>query len=73
MISDLKDVERWIQIWYADDTSSSGNLEEIRIWFLKLLELGPAFGYFPEPSKSVIIVNESDVPAAQKLFEDIGI
>jgi hypothetical protein len=40
------------QPWYADDAGAGGNFAEIRRYFRKLEEIGPNFGYFPEPSKS---------------------
>ena len=34
---------------------------------------GPAFGYFPEPTKSVVVVDSEDVQEAQELFSDLGV
>ena len=31
---------------------------ELRDWFNLLCSRGPAFGYFPEPTKSFLVVNE---------------
>ncbi len=73
LISNLKDLQKWIQMWYADDASSGGTLPMLREWFGDLMAMGPAFGYFPEPTKSVLVVDEADVPAAKDLFGDIGV
>ena len=34
---------------------------------------GPAFGYFPEPSKCLVVVDPDDVQEAQELFSDLGV
>ena len=44
------------QPWYADDAGAGGSFIDLRKFFLRLQEIGPAFGYFPEPTKSILIV-----------------
>ena len=44
--------------WYADDGAAAGTLKNILLFFERLRELGPAYGYFPEESKSVLIVRD---------------
>ena len=73
LIMQLKDMEKWVQVWYADDASSCEKLALLRDWFGNLLAKGPTFGYFPEPSKSVQVVAESDTPEAKQLFDNLGI
>ena len=46
LIRSLCDPSHWIQIWYADDASAGGSLEDIHEWFSLLCSRGPAFGYF---------------------------
>ena len=49
-------------------------LKEVKIWWLKLNEVGPKYGYFPKASKSVLILkNESLLPYAQELFAGCNI
>jgi hypothetical protein len=43
------------QPWYADDEGSGGNFSEIHHFFHKLHEISPSFGYYPEPSKSILV------------------
>ena len=69
----LKDLRKWVQIWYADDANSCGTLLMLRKWFDVLLLSGPAFGYFPEPSKSILVVAECDIHEAERLFGDLGV
>ena len=44
---------------YADDLTVAGPIHQIRIWWNTLCRLGPKFSYFPEGSKSWIIVREN--------------
>ena len=52
LVQALKGDSRWFQSWYADDSVCAGSLDDIRCWLDLLLELGPSYGYFPEPLKS---------------------
>ena len=67
------DSHRWIQNWYADDSSCIGELFFVRRWFDQLLSEGPAYGYFPEPSKTVVVVQASILQKARDLFHDLGV
>eukprot|EP00978_Attheya_sp_CCMP212_P001429 scaffold3002_cov64-Attheya_sp.AAC.2 len=60
------------QPWYADDAGAGGKFTAIRKQFDRLQELGPARGYFPEPSKSILVVREANLAAAQVAFKDLG-
>lgn len=62
-----------MQIWYADDATGCGKLFLLRNWLDTLLAHGPAFGYFPEPSKSFLVVAECDIPEAERCFGDLGV
>ena len=42
-------------------------------WFVNLQALGPAYGYFPESSKSILIVKPGLLSAAQALFEHLQV
>ena len=61
------------QIWYADDSSAGGSLNNLHNWWEKLLKLGPAFGYFVNPSKSVLIVKDDLIDEARKVFKGSNI
>jgi hypothetical protein len=37
------------QPWYADDAGADGKLDAIWYLFLRLKEIGPSYGNFPEP------------------------
>ena len=41
---------------YADDFSVAGNLQDLRRWWSVLTEIGPKFGCYPEPTKTLLVV-----------------
>ena len=61
------------QIWYADDSSAAGAIKSLRKWWEELQKVGPSFGYFPNPSKCLLVVKEQWLPEAQAVFGDTGI
>ena len=42
-------------------------------WFSQLCSKGPAFGYYPEPSKSYLLVNDRHRIEAERLFAALGV
>ena len=73
LITRLKDPSKHKQVWYADDSSCAAQLIRIREWLLLLLEIGPSYGYFAEPSKSVLVVKEPLFEIAQRMFQDLQV
>ena len=69
----LKNPSLWTQVWYADDASACGKLCHLRQWFDLLLDVGPGFGYFPNPQKSSIVVGPASRSAAERLFGSLGV
>ena len=51
--------------WYADDGAAAGKLQDILLFFRRLCELGPTYGYFPEENKSILIVRSKDTVKAE--------
>ena len=43
------------QVWYADDSTAIGTIEQLHSWWRKLVEIGPSFGYFPNPAKTWLV------------------
>ena len=58
LISLLNRPDAHTQIWYADDASACGEMCKLRDSFCSLIDHGPSFGYFPEPAKSFLVVDE---------------
>ena len=46
------------QNWYADDSACTADLSHLIEWFEKLRSMGPRYGYYPEPKKTVLIVDK---------------
>ena len=56
------------QVWYADDSAAGSSLEKVRKWWDVLAEVGPLYGYFPNGSKTHLLVKPSLVDAAKEVF-----
>ena len=56
--------------WYADDGVAAARLKNIDLFFKRLCELGPLFGYFPEGNKSILVVREKYLEKAEKIMGD---
>ena len=61
------------QVWLADDVSYAGDIDGIHCWWGKLRSLGPGYGYYPEPSKTVLIVNPEKLSYAIQMFGNSGV
>ena len=62
------------QAWFADDSSSAGKIAEIKKWWDTLNHIGPKYGYFPKPSKTIMIVKTPEMlEHANDVFKDSGI
>ena len=61
------------QIWHADYAAAGGKLSHLKAWWDRLTELGPDYGYYPNASKSWLIVKEEHLPAAEMTFRESGI
>ena len=73
LIRQLEAPVMWRQLWFADDSTVVGDVSVIKNWFDRLLSVGPLFGYFPEPSKSSLIVKDTTLPSAEQSFNGSGV
>ena len=65
LIRDLRRDHPYVtQPWYADDAGAGGSFEAVMSDFRDLRLKGTAQGYFPEPTKSILVVAEQNVPRA---------
>jgi hypothetical protein len=60
------------QPWSADDAGAGGKFDAIWYLFLWLQEIGPSYdGYFPELSKSALIVPMHSLDTVRTVFADL--
>ena len=56
------------QVWCADDATACGSLLDLRRWWDRLVSIGSDFGYFPNTSKTCLIVKDSFYDSAVSIF-----
>ena len=61
------------QAWFADDATAVGPLSSLFQWWRHLSSAGPDFGYFPNASKTVLIVKPEHLAAAESIFASTSI
>ena len=54
--------------WYADDTGMGGSFHDIKQCFTTLCDIGPGYGYYPSPPKSVLVVSQANMATAKATF-----
>ena len=57
------------QLWFADDASAGGDLTDLMAWWKKLNQLGPAFRYYPNASKTWLVVKEEHLELDRAILE----
>ena len=70
-LSELEEVPK--QVWYADDGAAGGTLDQLQNWWNHLCMEGPGYGYYPKPSKTVLVVKEGLEEVAKSMFPDIQV
>ena len=70
LISSLNEANQDVrQVWFADDSASGGKLTSLKRWWDHLNLYGPAYGYFPKSSKTVLILKSPELlQRAKELF-----
>jgi hypothetical protein len=72
LIRQLKrEVHQVHQAWFADDAAAAADFTSIKSFMERLIKLGPAYGYFPEASKIILVVSEANKAAAEVYFRDM--
>ena len=66
LIRQLNDLAH--QVWFADDASTGGCLNDLLAWWEKLNEIGPSFGCYPNAGKTWLVTKEEHLQVAQELF-----
>ena len=58
---------------YVDNFTTGSTVKGLKYWWESLCELGPKFGYYPEASKTWLIVNNNFCDIANTTFKSIKI
>ena len=58
---------------YADDLAGGSKLQNLREWWNKCCQFGPAIGYHPKASKSWLIVKSGKMDEAKAIFQGTGV
>jgi hypothetical protein len=73
-LNETTDSSKCQQVWYADDSSAGGKMMEVKKWWDILNEAGPKYGYYPKPSKTILIIKDStSLSRANEIFSHTGI
>lgn len=72
-LSNTIDKDLLKQVWFADDSSAAGKLQELRKWWDTLCIKGPKYGYYPLASKTILLVKHGMLDKASQIFENSGV
>ena len=61
------------QAWFADDATSAASCNKLKTWWDDLTVLGPTFGYYPNGSKTYLVVKPEHAETARQLFTDTDV
>ena len=61
------------QVWFADDATGAGTINEVWKWWEKLTEVGGDFGYQTNATKSSLIVKPEAKKQAEVVFANSGV
>ena len=57
------------QSWYADDAAGAGKLDRLHVWFSRLTEEGPRYGYHTKFEKTVALVKPEFLQKFRETFK----
>ena len=64
---------RVIQPWYADDAEAEGKFTKILEHLRGLPARGPSRGYYPDPTRIILVVALVNVARVEEFFRGLGI
>ena len=56
------------QPWYTDDATGASACRKLNLWWNELTSYGPSFGYYPNASKTYVVVKEKHESSAKETF-----
>ena len=57
------------QVWFVDDATGCDKFPTMRKWFDTLVEFGPLYGYYPKPSKCILLAKPDRLDLALEVFK----
>ena len=74
IIRELRDAHpRVTWPWCADNSGAGGTSQQVQAHFLDLQARGPAWSYYTEPTKSILVVAPGNVARAEEHLRGLGI
>ena len=58
------------QVWFADDATGAGSFGNLKRWWAVLSSSGPDFGYYPNASKTYLVVKDGLEEQAKSIFAE---
>jgi len=56
-------------VWYADDATGCDKIVRLKTWFDLLLAKGPIYGYYPKPTKCILVSKPEHADHARAVFK----
>ena len=74
LIQELREAHPHVtQPWYADEAGAGGTFIDVKAHFQDLQARRPARGYYPDLTKSILVVAPGNVARAKEHFRGLGI
>ena len=74
IIRDLRTIHPSVtQPWYADDAGAGGKISDMQHHLNEPMVRGPPWGYFTEPTKSILVLSPQNFPQAEAFFWGYGV
>ena len=61
------------QAWFADNATGASTCTNLKSWWNELSTQGPAFGYYPNRSKTYLVIKQEHETSARQLFDDTDV
>ena len=69
----LQEIYNTFTAAYADDLTAVEPIEQLKKWWDELCRLVPKFGYYPEGSKSSLVIRKNAEERAKRVFKQANI
>ena len=60
-------------MWFADDATATGRLATLHQWWQLVTMIGPDYGYYPNASKTHLMVKPELVNEAKRMFKNTDV